>query len=85
MPERRCGLRWLQWRQRLQQADVWSNDPVPLFPYPASPQYRMLWGEPDDQAWERAHAHYLAAFARFSDIQEARPADLAQLEAEYCR
>lgn len=74
-----------QWRQRLQQADVWSNDPVPLFPYPASPQYRMLWGEPDDQAWERAHEHYLAAFARFSDIQEARPAELARLEAECCR
>ena len=26
------------------------------------PDYRRLWGEPDDQAWERAHAHYLAQF-----------------------
>lgn len=72
------------WRSRLERAGVWSNDPVPLFPYPASPRYRELWGEPDDHAWERAHAHYLAAFARFSDIQETQPAALERLEAA-CR
>jgi len=69
------------WRARLQQAGVWSNDPVPLFPYPSSPDYHRRWGAPDDLAWERAHAQYLAAFARFSDIQDDRPLALAELEA----
>jgi hypothetical protein len=69
------------WRERLGRAGVWANDPVPLYPYPSSPDYRKLWGEPDDQAWERAHAHYLAQFDRFSDIQEERPLPLADLEA----
>src|SRR5690606_23755124 len=48
-----------RWRGHLQAHGVWANDPVPLYPYPASPEYRRLWGEPDDLAWERAHAHYL--------------------------
>ena len=69
------------WRARLRAADVWANDPVPLYPYPSSPDYRRLWGEPDGQAWERAHAHYLRQFSRFSDIQEQRPLPLAALEA----
>ena len=73
------------WRQRLEKAGVWSNDPVPLFPYPASPNYRELWGAPDDQAWERAHAHYLKAFDRFSDIQDNRPMELPLLEAQAWR
>ena len=68
------------WRARLQAEGVWANDPVPLFPYPSSPDYRRLWGAPDDAAWERAHAHYLGEFERFSDIQDARPAPLASLE-----
>ncbi|HSU05531.1 MAG TPA: TIGR04295 family B12-binding domain-containing radical SAM protein [Acetobacteraceae bacterium] len=70
-----------EWRSGLQQQGVWANDPVPLFPYPSSPDYRRLWGEPDDDAWERAHAHYLAQFDRFSEIQEARPLPLPELEA----
>ena len=70
------------WRQKLQGGGVWANDPVPLYPYPSSPDYRRLWGEPDDQAWERAHAHYLAQFAGFSDIQEERPVALERLEAQ---
>jgi B12-binding domain/radical SAM domain protein of rhizo-twelve system len=69
-----------EWRESLQQAGVWANDPVPLFPYPSSPDYRRLWGEPDDQAWERAHAHYLGQFTDFSDIQEQRPLPLQELE-----
>src|SRR5690625_2668611 len=73
------------WRQRLEKAGVWSNDPVPLFPYPASPNYRELWGAPDDQAWERAHAHYLEAFDRFSDIQDKRPVELPLLESQAWR
>jgi anaerobic magnesium-protoporphyrin IX monomethyl ester cyclase len=68
------------WRERLQRHGVWANDPVPLFPYPSSPDYRRLWGEPDDDAWERAHEYYLSRFARFSDIQEQVPLPLAALE-----
>ena len=37
-----------EWRERLQRHGVWANDPVPLYPYPSSPDYRRLWGEPDD-------------------------------------
>ena len=73
------------WRDRLIGGGVWANEPVPLYPYPSSPGYRTLWGEPDDYAWERAHEHYLAAFSVFSDIQEERPASLAELEAPCCR
>ncbi|ACL55476.1 TIGR04295 family B12-binding domain-containing radical SAM protein [Methylobacterium nodulans] len=72
------------WRERLQAAGVWANDPVPLYPYPSSPDYRRLWGEPDGRAWERAHAHYLAEFDRFSDIQDERPAPLTELESACC-
>ena len=69
------------WRERLSAAEVWANDPVPLYPYPSSPDYRRLWGAPDEHAWERAHAHYLSLFASFSEIQEERPLPLDQLEA----
>ncbi len=68
------------WRHTLQEHGVWANKPVPLFPYPGSPEYTRRWGVPDDQAWERAHAHYLGLFAEFSDIQESRPASLGALE-----
>jgi anaerobic magnesium-protoporphyrin IX monomethyl ester cyclase len=68
------------WRQEVQAHGIWANDPVPLYPYPASPDYHKLWGKPDDLAWERAHNHYLDSFARFSDIQHQRPARLAELE-----
>jgi anaerobic magnesium-protoporphyrin IX monomethyl ester cyclase len=71
-----------QWRQSLLAAGVWVNDPVPLFPYPGSPDYRRLWGEPDDQAWERAHEHYLHKFDRLSDIQERRIVRLPVLEGQ---
>ena len=69
------------WRERLREAGVWANDPVPLYPYPSSPDYRRLWGAPDERAWERAHEHYLAQFRRFSDIQEEAPLPLPELEA----
>jgi len=69
------------WRERLGAAQVWANDPVPLYPYPSSPEYHEMWGAPDDVAWERAHAHYLAQFSRFSDIQDEQPMALEQLEA----
>jgi anaerobic magnesium-protoporphyrin IX monomethyl ester cyclase len=73
------------WRARMQSAGVWANDPVPLFPYPGSPDYRRLWGEADDQAWERAHEHYLSLFDQFSDVQDQRPRQLRELEAEAAR
>jgi len=70
-----------QWRDRLKRHGVWANEPVPLYPYPSSPDYRRLWGEPDDHAWERAHEWYLTQFDHFSDIQEQRPSALRDLEA----
>lgn len=70
------------WRQRLQAAGVWANKPVPMFPYPGSPGYSRRWGAPDDQAWERAMDFYLAQFDEFSDIQDARPRPLSELELQ---
>ncbi len=68
------------WRANLIANGVWANQPVPLFPYPGSPEYTRRWGAPDDDAWERAHDFYLGAFQDFSDIQERRPLPLVQLE-----
>lgn len=70
-----------RWRERLKAQGVWANEPVPLYSYPSSPDYRRQFGEPDDTAWERAHEHYLRQFATFSDIQEQRPLPLTELEA----
>ena len=67
-------------RQTLIDKGVWANQPVPLFPYPGSPDYAKLWGAPDDRAWERAMEYYLRQYDRFSDIQEERPLPLADLE-----
>jgi B12-binding domain/radical SAM domain protein of rhizo-twelve system len=67
-------------RETLISKGVWVNDPVPLFPYPGSPDYTQRWGKPDDQAWERALEHYLTEFDQFSDIQEKRPLPLVDLE-----
>jgi anaerobic magnesium-protoporphyrin IX monomethyl ester cyclase len=72
------------WRKRLIDHGVWANEPVPMYPYPSSPGYRALWGEPDDQAWERAHEYYLHSFQDFSDIQHQRPLPLAVLEEACC-
>ncbi|MFN7997252.1 MAG: TIGR04295 family B12-binding domain-containing radical SAM protein [Bryobacteraceae bacterium] len=69
-----------EWRMELQSHGVWANKPVPLFPYPGSPDYTQRWGAPDDFAWERAHDFYLGRFDRFSDVQEDRPEPLVQLE-----
>jgi anaerobic magnesium-protoporphyrin IX monomethyl ester cyclase len=68
------------WRTHLREHGVWANEPVPLFPYPGSPDYRRRWGLPDDRAWERAHDHYLRHHVDFSDIQEAYPLPLEVLE-----
>jgi B12-binding domain/radical SAM domain protein of rhizo-twelve system len=70
-----------RWREDLHNHGVWANKPVPLFPYPGSPDYTLRWGSPDDMAWERAHDFYLRHFDDFSDVQEQRPAPLVQLES----
>jgi anaerobic magnesium-protoporphyrin IX monomethyl ester cyclase len=70
-----------RWREGLRCRGVWANDPVPLFPYPGSPDYRRLWGLPDDDAWERAVDYYLDTYANLSEIQEVRPRRLQELEA----
>ena len=69
-----------EWREDMRRAGVWANDPVPMFPYPGSPDYTLRWGAPDEFAWERAHQYYLANYAQFSEIQESRPVPLADLE-----
>jgi B12-binding domain/radical SAM domain protein of rhizo-twelve system len=71
-----------RWRAQMQEVGVWANDPVPLFPYPGSPDYTKLWGAPDDRAWERAHEYYQNLFDQFSDVQDARPRRLHELELE---
>ena len=71
------------WQQRLKGEGVWVSEPVPMFPFPGSPQYVETFGaQPDDNAWERAHSFYLQLFGErgYSDIQEQRPLPLAQLE-----
>jgi NAD-dependent epimerase/dehydratase family protein len=68
------------WCQELRAQGVWGNEPVPLFPYPGSPDHGRLLGPPDDRTWERAHAHYLAQFDAFSDLQDEQPRPLAELE-----
>ena len=72
------------WRDGLKAQGVWANDPVPLYPYPSSPDYRKLFGLPDAEAWERAHRHYLGQFESFSEIQDERPLPLPELE-QACR
>jgi anaerobic magnesium-protoporphyrin IX monomethyl ester cyclase len=74
------------WRQYLHGFGVWANKPVPLFPYPGSPDYTKNWGVPDDWAWERAHEHYLKLYTEFSDVQEEKPLPLPRLELQtICR
>ncbi len=69
-----------RWRQYLIDRGVWANEPVPLFPYPGSPDYTRIWGPPEDDAWERAHEYYLKGYRDFSDIQDDHPLPLVQLE-----
>lgn len=69
-----------KWRHQLRQHGVWANEPVPLFPYPGSPEYTRRWGPPDELAWERASDFYLNAYSHFSDIQDQLPLELEELE-----
>jgi anaerobic magnesium-protoporphyrin IX monomethyl ester cyclase len=73
------------WQNKLKAAGVWVSEPVPMFPYPGSPLFRQLFGEIDDQAWERAHHYYTSAFRNkgYSDIQQQSPAAIEDLECTY--
>ncbi len=74
-----------RWQEKLKAHGVWVSEPVPMFPFPGSPLYAQTFGAaPDDQAWERAHNHYIRLFSEgdWSDIQEQRPRSIAELEAE---
>jgi B12-binding domain/radical SAM domain protein of rhizo-twelve system len=72
-----------KWQARLKANGVWVSEPVPMFPFPGSPEYVTTFGaQPDEQAWERAHSFYLQLFADqgYSDIQDQNPQSLAELE-----
>jgi B12-binding domain/radical SAM domain protein of rhizo-twelve system len=72
-----------RFQNRLKAHGVWVSQPVPMFPFPGSPEYVHTFGaQPDEQAWERAHAFYLQLFADkgYSDIQDQNPRSLVELE-----
>jgi hypothetical protein len=72
-----------KWQQHLKENGVWVSEPVPMFPFPGSPEYVQTFGQqPDDEAWERAHSFYLNLFADkgYSDIQDQDPLSLRELE-----
>ncbi len=76
-----------RWQAHLKSRGVWVSEPVPMFPFPGSPEYVTTFGaQPDEQAWERAHDFYLQIFADkgFSDIQAQQPLPLAELECASC-
>ncbi len=73
------------WQSILKKNGVWVSEPVPMFPFPGSPEYVTTFGaEPDENAWERAHSRYLEVFASkgYSDIQEQEPQTLQELESQ---
>jgi B12-binding domain/radical SAM domain protein of rhizo-twelve system len=72
------------WQANLKAKGVWVSEPVPMFPFPGSPEYVTTFGaQPDEVAWERAHDFYLQLFADkgFSDIQDQQPLSLHELDA----
>jgi anaerobic magnesium-protoporphyrin IX monomethyl ester cyclase len=73
-----------RWQEKLKAHGVWVSEPVPMFPIPGSPLYTQTFGSvPDDEAWERAHSHYMTLFKEgdWSDIQEQQPRSIAELES----
>ena len=71
------------WQTGLKSKGVWVSEPVPMFPFPGSPEYVTTFGaQPDESAWERAHSFYLQLFADkgYSDIQDQQPLSLQELE-----
>ena len=73
------------WQDNLKKHDIWVSEPVPMFPFPGTPMYTRMFGAPDDHAWERAHHYYTSTFREkgYSDIQEAQPAPIEDLECTY--
>jgi len=73
------------WQDNLKKHKIWVSEPVPMFPYPGTPMYQQMFGAPDDHAWERAHHYYTKTFREkgYSDIQEAQPAPIEDLECTY--
>ena len=74
------------WQHNLKAHGVWVSDPVPMFPFPGSPEYVTTFGgQPDEEAWERAHGYYLEKYSTrgWSDIQDQVPVTLAELEQEF--
>jgi B12-binding domain/radical SAM domain protein of rhizo-twelve system len=71
-----------RWQANLKAHGVWVSEPVPMFPFPGTPLYVQLFGQPDDQAWERAHRYYTQTFSDkgYSDIQEQKPSTIEELE-----
>lgn len=72
------------WQAHLKAHGVWVSEPVPMFPFPGSPEFVTTFGaQPGEDAWERAHAHYLNLFTGkgWSDIQEQAPLSLIELES----
>ncbi len=67
-------------RHALHRHGVCASEPLPGFPYPGTSEYELRWGPPDDLAWERAHAHYLAQFRAYADVGGSQPISLSQLE-----
>jgi B12-binding domain/radical SAM domain protein of rhizo-twelve system len=74
-----------EFQENLRKHGVWVSEPVPMFAFPGTPDYAQRFGSPDDQAWERAHQHYLSAFRDkgYSDIQSQQPAPIEDLECTY--
>jgi anaerobic magnesium-protoporphyrin IX monomethyl ester cyclase len=74
-----------RFQQKLKAHKVWVSEPVPMFPYPGTPYYQQVFGPPDDRAWERAHKYYTGLFSErgYSDIQEANPTPIEELECTY--
>lgn len=71
-----------RWQENLKAHGVWVSEPVPMFPFPGTPLYVQLFGQPDDKAWERAHRYYTSTFSGkgYSDIQEQNPTAIEDLE-----
>jgi anaerobic magnesium-protoporphyrin IX monomethyl ester cyclase len=73
------------WQEWLKANGVWVSEPVPMFPFPGTPEYQQMFGLPDDYAWERAHKYYTNTFREkgYSDIQDAQPVTLEELECAF--
>jgi anaerobic magnesium-protoporphyrin IX monomethyl ester cyclase len=73
------------WQDHLKENDVWVSDPVPMFPFPGTPEFIRLFGIPGDDAWERALHYYVSTFQdeKYSDIQDPQPAALEDLECTF--